>query len=267
MIPSGIFNFTQGAIVAVGIYLTSSLHRSAVFDLVVLVPAQRTWSARSSACLRGGVRSAAAAFAVRQQNALLATVGLSTADRRTDRSAVGVPPAVDRRPPGRAERSTSVASWPDPSRSWYWSWPSSRQARCTGGTSTPVGAMRILAAGEDPVSTALRGVNVDALVVGGLHCGRAPSAPPVPSPSPRSRRWSRAVATTLALGGFVAIALGGVGRFLGCLAGGIVVGVSSTSAARYIGADASILAVLALLLVVLWRRPSGLGGAAMVRDV
>ena len=59
------------------------------------------------------------------------------------------------------------------------------------------------------------------------------------------------LANTIALGGFVSIALGGQGSFVGALLGGLLVGLASSFATRYIGANYADLAVLALLLVTL----------------
>ena len=66
---------------------------------------------------------------------------------------------------------------------------------------------------------------------------------------------------------FVAIAIGGHGNFLGCLAGGLLVGVSSALATRYLGASYDDLAVLALLLATLTVRPNGLGAPGAARRV
>jgi branched-chain amino acid transport system permease protein len=75
------------------------------------------------------------------------------------------------------------------------------------------------------------------------------------------------LAPTLALAGFVAVALGGQGSFTGGLLGGLVVGIVSTLAATYLGANYADLAVLALLLTTLALRPKGLGGTAAARSV
>jgi branched-chain amino acid transport system permease protein len=73
--------------------------------------------------------------------------------------------------------------------------------------------------------------------------------------------------TTFALGGFVAVAIGGEGSFNGGLVGGLVVGLVSAFAARYLGANWSDISVLILLLLVLALRPKGLGGAVETRHV
>ena len=74
-------------------------------------------------------------------------------------------------------------------------------------------------------------------------------------------------AATIALYGFVAVAFGGEGSFIGGLLGGLVVGVVATFATTYLGANYGDLAVLALLLATLGLRPRGLGGAASARNV
>jgi branched-chain amino acid transport system permease protein len=72
---------------------------------------------------------------------------------------------------------------------------------------------------------------------------------------------------TLALYGFVAVALGGQGSVLGGLIGGMLVGLVASLATRYIGAAYADIAVLALLLSALGLRPGGLGGLGAARDV
>ncbi len=61
--------------------------------------------------------------------------------------------------------------------------------------------------------------------------------------------------------------MGGNGSFLGCVPGGLLVGLGSAISTRYLGASYADLAVLALLLVTLSIKPRGLGGAAGLRSV
>jgi branched-chain amino acid transport system permease protein len=75
------------------------------------------------------------------------------------------------------------------------------------------------------------------------------------------------LANTFALGGFVAIAIGGQRSFIGGLAGGMVIGLVSSLAGRYIGADYSDLSIFAVLVITLSVRPSGIGGLGQVRRV
>jgi len=123
-----------------------------------------------------------------------------------------------------------------------------------------------LAVAEDRDAAMLRGVNVNFMSLGAFAAAGAlggligtltgPITYAVPT-----------LGTTLALGGFVAIALGGEGSFLGGLFGGLLVGLASAFATRYINANYSDLAVLALLLGTLALRPRGLGGTTEARHV
>jgi branched-chain amino acid transport system permease protein len=123
-----------------------------------------------------------------------------------------------------------------------------------------------LAVAENREAATLRGVNVSALslsafVVSGAFGGViglivGPITYAYPS-----------LAATLALGGFVAIALGGEGSFIGGLLGGFLVGLASTFATRYIGANYSNLSILVLLLLTLAIRPAGLSGLSRARNV
>jgi branched-chain amino acid transport system permease protein len=73
--------------------------------------------------------------------------------------------------------------------------------------------------------------------------------------------------TSLALYGFVALAIGGFGSLYGGLVGGFAVGLTEQLAARYLGSDYSDLVVFALLIVVLMIRPAGLFGRVRERTV
>lgn len=70
-----------------------------------------------------------------------------------------------------------------------------------------------------------------------------------------------AVATlgaSLALKGFVVLAIGGFGSLSGTLAGGLIVGLAEALASRYIGADFANLSVFIILVVILMAKPTGL---------
>ena len=65
--------------------------------------------------------------------------------------------------------------------------------------------------------------------------------------------------------GFIAVATGGMGSFIGAVVGGLVLGVSEQLAAGYVSSLFSDgLAVMLLLLILLWR-PSGLFATGVVR--
>jgi len=72
---------------------------------------------------------------------------------------------------------------------------------------------------------------------------------------------------SLALKGFVALAIGGFGNLYGGLIGGFVVGLVEQFTARYLGAEYSNISVFAILIVVLMVRPAGLVGRARERVV
>lgn len=70
-----------------------------------------------------------------------------------------------------------------------------------------------------------------------------------------------AVATlgaSLALKGFVVLAVGGFGSMGGVLVGGLVVGLTEVMAARYLGGAFSNIGIFAILVLVLLIRPAGL---------
>lgn len=70
-----------------------------------------------------------------------------------------------------------------------------------------------------------------------------------------------AVATlgaSLALKGFVVLAIGGFGSMWGVLVGGAIVGLAEAFAGRYLGSDFSALTVFVILVVILMIKPTGL---------
>jgi branched-chain amino acid transport system permease protein len=123
-----------------------------------------------------------------------------------------------------------------------------------------------LAIAEDREAAQLRGVNVNVLSLCGFAAAGALAGLTAVVVGPITYAVPT-LANTLALGGFVAIALGGESSFLGGLLGGLLVGVASSLATRYLGANYSDLAVLALLIATLAVRPRGLGGIGGVRHV
>lgn len=123
-----------------------------------------------------------------------------------------------------------------------------------------------LARTEDPEAASIRGVNVRGLAVLGLVLAGAFGG----LIGPLVAQKTFAVATlglVLALKGFVAMAVGGVGSILGSLIGGLIVGVVEAFAARAIGNDFGEIAVVVVLLAVLLLRPTGVVGRGQVRLV
>jgi branched-chain amino acid transport system permease protein len=123
-----------------------------------------------------------------------------------------------------------------------------------------------LAVAEDRDAAMLRGINVNLVstgafaAAGGLAAVSGMLIGPITYALPT-------LASPFALAGFVALALGGQSNFLGGLFGGMLVGLVSTFAARYIGPNYDDIAVLALLLGVLTVKPQGLSGVGAVRRV
>jgi branched-chain amino acid transport system permease protein len=72
---------------------------------------------------------------------------------------------------------------------------------------------------------------------------------------------------TIAIFGFVALALGGFGSYIGCLVGGFVVGLIQSYASRYLSVDYGPIILFGVLLMVLLLRPTGLFGQRRLRMV
>jgi branched-chain amino acid transport system permease protein len=265
MVPTGVFNFAQGAIVIGGTFVTYQLlsvsGTPAVLALVLtaLVGAGAGFlcevvTVRPLRWARGNV-----------DNALITTVGASTVIAGLIGVKWGYLPLQ--------------VPFPGPSKFVHF----------LGAVASPVQIFTVaaavlaafafaalfrytrrgqacLAVAEDRDPAMLRGVNVSrlslvAFTVAGAFGGLVGF---VIGPITYA---DATLATTIALYGFVAVALGGEGSFVGGLVGGLVVGLVSTFATTYIGANYGDLAVLVLLLGTLALRPKGLGGVATARSV
>ena len=110
---------------------------------------------------------------------------------------------------------------------------------------------------EDGEAAQLRGVNIRRLAVAAFVFSGALAGILGLLVGPKTF----AVATlgaSLALKGFVVLAIGGFGSMPGAVVGGIVVGLTEALAARYLGGEFANLSVFVLLIVVLLVKPSGL---------
>jgi branched-chain amino acid transport system permease protein len=123
-----------------------------------------------------------------------------------------------------------------------------------------------LAVAEDRDTAMLRGINVNLVSTGAFAAAGALAAVSGMLIGPITYALPT-LANPFALAGFVALALGGQSSFLGGLFGGMLVGLVSTLAAVYIGPSYQDISVLALLLVVLTVRPHGISGARLGRRV
>ena len=267
LLPSAVFNFAQGAIVVGGTFLVYALLRSAGW---ALIPALVV-----NAFIGMGLGLACELLAVRplrwrrraggQQNELVTTVGLSTAIV----GLIGIkwgynPLLVPFHGPSQTVRFLGIVASPVEIvllafaivvavvlHLWF--------------HVTRYG-QACLAVAEDREAATLRGINVNLLSLGGFAAAGALGTVSAFAIGPVTYAIPT-LANTIALGGFVAIALGGGGSFLGSLFGGLLVGLVSSFATRYIGANYADLAVLALLLATLMVRPTGLGAPAEARSV
>jgi branched-chain amino acid transport system permease protein len=125
-------------------------------------------------------------------------------------------------------------------------------------------AMRATAHDRD--AAALRGVNVrlvstGAFVLGGLIVG----ALAVPIGAKMYATYN--LGDSLVVFAFVALALGGFGSYVASTAGGLVVGLGQEYTARYLNGNYSNLIVFALLLLILFVRPSGFMASTRQRVV
>ncbi len=73
--------------------------------------------------------------------------------------------------------------------------------------------------------------------------------------------------TSLALSGFIALALGGIGSSVGALIGGAALGLMTTFTSFYVGAEYQKTISVGVLILLLTLRPEGLFGAKGVRQV
>lgn len=129
-----------------------------------------------------------------------------------------------------------------------------------------IAGLASLAAAEDPEAARARGVNTKRMaVVAFAVCGAIAGLFAVVV---GARTYaSPTLGDSLALFGFVAIAIGGSGSQLGGLIGGFVTGLAYAIAERYINTDWPQIIVFVLFLLVLLTRPRGIFSTAVERQV
>ncbi|KAA9375901.1 branched-chain amino acid ABC transporter permease [Microbispora cellulosiformans] len=123
-----------------------------------------------------------------------------------------------------------------------------------------------LASAEDRDAASARGINVRLLGVGAFAVAGAIAGAFGLLVGARTYAVFD-LGHSLALFGFVAIAIGGSGSQLGGLIGGFATGLVYAFAARYIGAAYPQLVVFGVFLLILFLRPRGLFGTALERRV
>lgn len=126
--------------------------------------------------------------------------------------------------------------------------------------------LALLGMSEDREAAQLRGVNVRALAFGAFVASGVLAGIVGVFVGPETFAVST-LGSSLALKGFVVLAIGGFGSMPGTLVGGLVVGVAEAYAARYWGSEYSNLTVFAILIAVLLIRPAGLFVRAKERAV
>lgn len=122
------------------------------------------------------------------------------------------------------------------------------------------------AATSDPENARVRGINLSAMRTASfaLAGGLAGILGPIVVAKTGA---SVAVTITLTIFGFVALAVGGFGSFIGSLIGGILIGLIQAFAARYLGVEYPPIILFVVLLLVLLFVPTGLFGRRAVREV
>jgi branched-chain amino acid transport system permease protein len=266
MLPTGVFNFAHGAIVVGGSFLTYQfLAVNKLPSVLAVILTMLAGTVLGVLCELLTVRPLRAATGTVGTGALVTTVGASTAIAGWVGVKWGyIPLLVPFVGPGgfvhafgilmRPVEITVVALAVVSAVACELVFRKTRQGQAC------------LAVAEDIEPAMLRGINVSrfsliAFALSGMFGALAGVlVGPITYADPT-------LAPTLALTGFVAVALGGEGSFVGGLIGGIVVGLVSTLATRYVGANYGNTAVLVLLLVALSLKPKGLGGQQKARIV
>lgn len=264
LLPSGVFNFAQGALVLVGTYLTYFFFQTVGLPLVPTIVLVLVGGAvLGMVCELTTIRPLAKRRGMHGE--LITTVGMATALVGACGIAWGyLPIQVPFHGPTALVSFFGIHATPVSilllvasivvaiaCALWF--------------RLTRVG-QACLAASENRDAAELRGINVGALSLGAFALAGALAGFAALMIGPITYAIP-GLANKFALGGFVAIAIGGERNFVGGLVGGLAVGLVSALATRYIGSEYGDLSILALLVVTLTIRPSGLGGLGELRRV
>jgi branched-chain amino acid transport system permease protein len=264
LLPSGVFNFAQGGLVVAGTYLAYFFFRTVGLPLIPTIALNLLCGATMGIiCELTTIRPLAKRRGSHAE--LVTTVGMATAIIGACGIAWGyLPLAVPFHGPTQIVKFLGIRASPV---SIFLVIASilAAVACALWFRMTRVG-QACLAASENPDAAQLRGINVSRLSLGAFAVAGALAGVAALLIGPITFAVP-GLANNFALGGFVAIAIGGQRNFLGGLAGGMAVGLVSALAARYIGSEYSNLSILVLLVATLTIRPSGLGGLGEVRRV
>jgi branched-chain amino acid transport system permease protein len=123
-----------------------------------------------------------------------------------------------------------------------------------------------LALNQDRAAAILRGVNSKGIAAIAFAFALAYAA--AISPVVGAETFADvSVPLTLAIKGFFAMTIGGIGSNLGALAGGLTIGLVEAFAARYLGANYQDIFVFLLFLAFVFARPAGIVGGRALRTV
>ncbi len=265
MLPSAVFNFAQGAIVLGGVYLTYSFMTEARLALpLVILLNTAIGLALGVICEVVCVRPLRRLDSIVQQNELVTTIGLSTLIVGAIDVKWGfLPRAVPFDGRTTPVHFVGIAAQPD------------QIVLLAAAIGSAVGlhlafrhtrrGQAALAIAEDRDAAALRGIDVSAYSMAGFAAAGAFGTVGAIAIGPVTFAVPT-LAVTFALGAFVVIAIG-QSNFLGCLVGGLLVGLAASLTTRYVGASYDDLAVFSLLLVTLAASPVGLLTAPSARHV
>jgi branched-chain amino acid transport system permease protein len=120
-----------------------------------------------------------------------------------------------------------------------------------------VTGLALLAMSEDREAAMLRGVNVRRLSFYAFAGAGALAGLLGMFVGPKTYAVAT-LGTSLALKGFVVLAIGGFGSIPGTLVGGLIVGLVEAIATRYLGSEYAVISVFVVLITILLARPAGL---------
>jgi branched-chain amino acid transport system permease protein len=266
LLPSGIFNFAQGALVVGGTFLTYYWFTDLGLPLVpALLLNAVAGIVAGVICEVATVRPLRRGAAAGGPAELITTVGMSTAITGAVGLAWGFQPlTVPFHGPTSQVHFLGINA--DPVEIVLVVLAVVVAVGCSFWFRRALTGQACLAVAEDRVAAMLRGVNVEVLSLAGFGAAGLLAGVSALAIGPITYALPT-LGATFALGGFVAVAIGGEGSFNGGLIGGVVVGLVSAFAARYLGANWADISILIILLLTLAFRPKGLGGAVETRHV
>jgi branched-chain amino acid transport system permease protein len=124
-------------------------------------------------------------------------------------------------------------------------------------------AMR--AVSEDRIAAALMGVNVDLVIAVVFFIGGALAGAAAVMTGVYYGQINYLMGWTVGLEAFTAAVLGGIGNIGGAVLGGVVLGIAQSVGTGWFGAEWSIVVTFAVLVLLLWLRPTGILGERVAR--